>query len=333
MGSIVKWAKFGNWSGPYIKGTVPYILPTNPTGFDVIVAAVAKPEGGDYDTFVAYDGTAVTYGLLQWTFTSGRLHKLLIATVKAMGVKAFADLFSIQLSKLTGLSVDPGTGSLLLRGVLVTDFFSLRDVCTPPGGKCPKTGPNWEKAKAIALLFSKLGENPIAQKAQIDFFRQELDHEKDLKRPKLHGGTIADYLYRPEMAETPYLIASRALFWGMWQNAPREAEADKPIPGVARRAGKSMAAPVVDPFDEILGLLPEPVQPRNPRSKVLGATKGYDLSTREGLEVLAKGFARSNFGNWGVAKAKANGRTSRYQKVATAINTAMCGKIVPEYWR
>lgn len=311
MGSTVKWAKFGNYSGPYIKGTIPYVLPANPTGFDVIVAAIAKPEGGDYDTFVAYDGTAVTYGLLQWTFTSGRLHKLLAATRNAMGQSPFWDKFGFDLNQLTRLMLSPND-NLLLNGKEVTDFFSLRDVCTPPGGACPKTGPNWEKAKQIALLFSKLGENPIAQKVQLNFFREELKQAIKAKRPQMDNRTIASFLYPNGWDESGpviipaseveagisggapnYLAASRALFWGMWQNAPTKAQF------------------------------------------YLGKTLGFDLSTQKGLEKLAKLYAYTNFARWGVAKAKIADRPyqSRYQKVATAINEAMGRKIVPEYWR
>lgn len=312
MGSIVKWAQFGNYSGPYVKGTIPYVLPANPTGFDVIVAAIAKPEGGDYDTFVAYDGTAVTYGLLQWTFTSGRLQYLLKATANRMGSEPYNQILGIELKRLTGLEVGLATGDLMLNGKRVTDFFKLRDVCTPPGGACPKSGPNWEKSKKIALLFSKLGEDPRAQSIQIEFFRGELMREITLKRPQMDNRTIASFLYPKGWDEsgpvitpaasveagasgkTPdYLCAARALFWGMWQNAPARAQF------------------------------------------YLGKTRGFDLTTQKGLEKLAKLFAYTTFARWGVEKAKQAEKPyqSRYQKVASAINDAMGQKIVPEYWK
>jgi len=302
MGSIVKWAKFGSWSGPYIKGTVPYVLPANPTGFDIIVAAIAKPEGGDYDTFVAYDGTAVTYGLLQWTFTSGRLHKLLYATMNAMPAGSYFDLLGHPLQELTGLNVDSTNGVLYLGdNKKVIDFFSLRDVCTPPNGQCPKVGKNWEKAKAIALLFSKLGENPIAQKVQIDFFREELRKEITFKRPMMGGATIGTYLYPDGWDDdtnmvNPSVAAARALFWGMWQNSPRKAE-------------------------QLLDT----------------AARGFfiPLENLDHLRRLAKLFANTSFGRWGVGKAKKAEKpyTSRYQKVAEAINKAMQQIIVPELWK
>jgi hypothetical protein len=310
MGSTVKWAQMKDsaYSGPQVFGACPYVLPPNPTGFDVIVAAVAKPEGGDYDTVVMYDGTAVTYGLLQWTFTSGRLHKLLAATEYAMGSAAYNKLMGLPLSDLTGLSV---LGGDLLHGdKKVTDYFSLRGVCTPPGGAVPKVGKNWELAKKIALLFSKLGENPTAQKVQLSFFTDELVREVQLKRPKLGGARIADYLPPAAWAQPPtgysvsqpVSIAAQALFWGMWQNAPRKAEEylDKAARGV---------------------FMP--------------------LRTQAHLERLAKQYAYTNYARWGVEKAKKavdkDGKpkpyASRYQKVASEINRVMGQKIVPEYWR
>ncbi|MBU3935804.1 hypothetical protein KJ909_03965 [Patescibacteria group bacterium] len=305
MGTKVTWAKYGSWSGPQVRGTCPYVPPANPTGFDVIVAAVARPEGGAWDTVVMYDRTAVTYGLLQWTFTSGRLHKLLVATAKAMVTTAHSASywypFGDGLKKLTNLRVNVLDGNLYLGEKKVTDYFKLRDICTPPGGVCPKSGPNWEKAKAIALLFSKLGEDSIAQEVQLEFFREELKREIALKRPKLGGASIAEYLWPRGWSDNPDHVgdqaaieAARALMIGMWQNSPRKAEE------LLDKAARGSFMP---------------------------------LSTQAHLERLAKKYAFTSFARWGVEKAKAGKYQSRYQKVATAINDAMGQKIVPEYWR
>ncbi|NMC34597.1 MAG: hypothetical protein GYA36_19415 [Veillonellaceae bacterium] len=312
MGNVVKWAqmKDSKYSGPMVRGICTYSIPDNPTGFDVIVAATARPEGGAYDTVVMYDGTAVTYGLLQWTFTSGRLHKLLLATARAMGESQYCVRFGWDLFNLAGLAVGSNSGSvqtdlndetLYYKFKKVANFFKLRDVCTPPGGAVPRTGKNWEKAKAIALLFSKLGEIGIAQKAQIDFFREELKHEINLKRPKMEGRTIASYLYpmgweEGDPVHFPWMIALRALFFGVWQNSPRKAE-------------------------EYLHLVFRDFK--------------SPLNSQEAVDKLAKKIAYSNYARWGVEKAKQAERpyTSRYQKVAEEINKVMQQVIVPEYWK
>ena len=325
MGSNVKWAQMKDspYSGPQVFGKCDYVLPANPTGFDVIVAAIAKPEGGAYDTVVMYDGTAVTYGVLQWTFTSGRLHELLLATARALGEANYCALFGCDLFNLTELAVgsksgcvqtDLNDGTLYYQHKKVTDFFKLRDVCTPPGGSVPRTGKNWERAKAIALLFSKFGENAVAQKVQIDFFRGELKQAIKFKRPQMANRTIASFLYpdgwegdeveaapagSEELSKARCMMAARALFWGMWQNSPVKAQT------------------------------------------YLGQLVGHDLTTQKGLEAMAKKFAFTPFARWGVVKARnavdKNGKpkpyVSRYQKVATAINSAMGQKIVPELWK
>lgn len=308
MGNVVKWAqmKGSKYSGPQVRGICSYSIPGHPTGFDIIVGATARPEGGAYDTVVMYDGTAVTYGLLQWTFTSGRLHKLLLATAQALTAKGGPfdpdwTVFGMGLKKIADLRVNYEDSGLYFGEKKVTDFFKLRDVCTPPGGTVPRKGRNWEKAKKIALLFSKLGENGLAQQVQLDFFREELRRECMLQRPKLGKLRIADYLYPNGWDDdpncvTPCLTAARALFWGMWQNAPRKAE-------------------------ELLDK----------------AARGYflPLQNLDHLRRLAKMYAYTNFARWGVEKAKKAEKpyTSRYQKVAEEINKAMQQVIVPEYWK
>lgn len=343
MADKVDWVKFNDFSGPRVRGKCRYRCPPNPSGFDVIVAATAEPEGGAFDTVVMYDGTAVTYGLLQWTFTSGRLHKLLHKTAPAMtsalGPIAYWYPFGEGLKKETGLRVNMSNGKLYLDTEEVEDFFSLRDICTPPNGKCPRTGSSWEKASRIALLFSELGENPVAQKVQLEFFANEIDVEQRLRRPKLGGKRIADFLYPEGRPENQYFVASRALFWAMWQNAPRKAEEDDAAVRKSPTKGKLVDAAVQDflegdPQDAVLEIL-SVVVPSKPRTKVLASMKGYDLGSPEGLEAMARGFAFSPYARWGVEKA-ANAKpayTSRYEKVARTINEVMCETIVPEYWR
>lgn len=304
MGTDVRWSKFGIYSGPAVKGTCLYVLPENPTGFDVIAAATARPEGGSFDIVNMYDGTAVTYGLFQWTFTSGRLHKLLAETCRCMGLARYYNEFGCPLIALTRLTVDDE--DLYLDGKRVTDFFKLRNVCTPLGGKVPRVGKYWDQSKKIALLFSKLGEDPIAQKVQMDFFRNELKKEAGLKRPKLGGDRISEYL--PTCGwDTPVeggdciLVAAQALFWSAWQNAPRQAE-----------------------------------------RCLFSALHGFEmpLNSPAGLVRFARKIGLSNFGRWGVVKARnavgSDGKpkpyTSRYEKMAIEINKVMNCGILPALW-
>jgi hypothetical protein len=284
---VTKWASYSGWSGVSIRGLNTYNKIPPATEWEVVMAAIAKPEGGAFDTVVSYDGTALTWGIAQWTFTSGRLQKLLAKIVSYYGLSSgFATQIAAAL-KPFGLNLDVLHGRLLdaKTDKEVLDKAQLRNILTPPSGCVPKTGPNWEKAKALALFFADLGMDPGAARIQWEFLKEELSREALLGRPKLGGKSIADFLYLApnDGADTPsvcnQLIAARALFWSMWQNSPRSAE------------------------DHMLRVWPHPVS----------------VDPKE-LRRFSSIFARSTFGNWGNAKAKQNGRESRYHKTATEIN-------------
>lgn len=295
MGHNAVWMKFGAFSGPKVRGACPFEAPSAPGEFHVIAAATTAPEGGTYDGVVMYDGTAVTYGFVQWTLTSGRLQRLLGQTAVAMGPTVLHDILDPALRKV---GVEFHIGSTTMRdistGRVLLGKDALRKAFTPPAGATPKTGAAWEKAKAVALAFSRLGEHPQAQPIQLLWYRSELARESLPRRPKLNGKSIASLLYPQGFTCTfrgtsgAWSVA-RALFWSMWQNSPRQAEAH-----LWRALGGK-------PFD------------------------GFAISR------IATVFARSTFGYWGNAKCanlvddqgKPKPRKSRYWKVATAINKAL----------
>jgi hypothetical protein len=283
---IVKWATYNNWSGPYIKGSQPYRPPKKPTEWDVIAYAVGYPEGGCYDSYFAADGTAVTFGLFQWTATSSRLQTLLFRCLDQASdvyLKTVGELFD-DLGLELSLNLTSDQGELRKNGK-VLDKTALRAIFTPPNGKCPKTGPEWKTACEIAKAFWALGQDLEIQRIQQEFFQDELYLESLVKRPKLKGKTIASILYPttdlgnddalPPTAYTP----ARALFWSFWQNAPRVAEQYlNAIPGSFKN----------DP-------------------------KAFTLK-------LARKFAHSTFGNWGIEKAAENKREARYTKIVKCVN-------------
>jgi hypothetical protein len=50
----------------------------------------------------------------------------------------------------------------------------IRNELTPPGGKVPKTGPNWEKAKQWAVLFNKVFNHPATFHSQVEAAKKGL---------------------------------------------------------------------------------------------------------------------------------------------------------------
>lgn len=279
--SEAKWAKYGSWSGISIKGENRYSCP-NPASFqDMVVAAIAIPEGAAYDVVVSYDGTALTWGLAQWTFTSGRLQTLFGNVCITLGL-AHPDVSGVFASlKSCGLGF-----SLRLRQLVdanaktITDKDQLRKLLTPPDGKVPKSGPAWEKAKAVAVAFHKLGQSTQVSKIQMNFLLAELQHYESLARSHLDTRAPVFYFGKVSDDDSVERAACRAIYWSCFQNNPQAADDH-----LLRAWG---ASPYVNPAS---------------------------------LQRLAQVIARSSFGWWSNAKCKAAGRDeSRYEKIAKTIN-------------
>ena len=292
MGDKISWCVRGSFRGARILGVNKYkpLFVGNPPEWELVLVAVAEPEGGAFDTFISYDGTAATWGIAQWTFTSGRLQKLL-SYVREHCEDLWLDSGVEELLDDLGLVLDPA-GNLRDKDTnnRVIKKDTLRSIFTPPGGYVPKTRRYREVAENVALTLSKLGEHTGVGWVQVSFFIHELLREARYGRPCLHGKSIAEYLYAtntPSYDYTapivdPYLSVSRALFWSMWQNSPRKAEL---------------------------------------HLKAAWGCRPYNGPER--LRSLERIFARSDFANWGVAKARRNDREARFTKTAKAINAVM----------
>lgn len=282
----VRWASYGNWSGPWIKGTRTYVPAKGPTSWEnVLVYAVACPEGGAWDTFVAYDGTAATAGIFQWTLTSTRLQKLLElcrAAAPATWEKTVGKLFAEWRLVLKNGNIYNDSGALL-------SVSDLRARFTPPNGRTPKTGPNWNLAAYSAIMFNALFLDAALDRVQQNFFLSELQAEAKLPRPRMKGASINSILYPTGWPATGATAvypedAIRAMVWSFWQNAPRKAE-------------------------EYLYAV---------NSEVSFKSDPLSFATR-----LCRKFAHSTFGNWGIEKAAKNRREARYTKIVRCINSQM----------
>jgi predicted Zn-ribbon and HTH transcriptional regulator len=199
--------------------------------------------------------------------------------------------------------------------VKLTSKEALRAQFTPPDGKTPKSGVNWDKAKAAALAFNALFQDPLLDLIQESFFLSELRSEAALKRPKMNNTSINSILYPKgwPAAGTAAILpddAARSLFFSVWQNSPRTAETYL----YAVNSSGSFAK-----------------DPKNFTSR------------------LARKFAESNFGNWGIykaalcskcgfqnkpkttkcAKCKAALREARYTKIVKCVNKLMGAGTLP----
>lgn len=308
----IRWASYGNWSGPRFGGSRFYTPATSPASWiHVLTYAVAYPEGGAWDCIFAADGTAMTAGLFQHTLTSGRLQKLLeVCRAKAPVT------FDATVGKLfANWNLTLQNGVICKGTTKLTSKNALRAQFTPPNGKAPKAGVNWDNAKMAAIAFNTLLLDPTLDTVQQDFFLSELQHEAVLKRPRLNGKTINNILYPKGWPTTGTTAVApddvaRALFFSCYQNAPRQAESYL----YAINNGGTFAN-----------------DPKN-------------FTTR-----LAQKFANSIFGNWGIYKAalcrkcgtrnrpgttrckqcKTNLREARYTKIAKCVNKLMGDGTLP----
>ena len=304
------WARYGEWSGIRIRGVHPVKPGFPPTEWDVVMAAICAPESGMYDTIVSYDGTGMTAGMFQWTLTSGRLQKLLYSML--LYVPSLWHRFREDLAE-SGIVARQEQGDSILFLDAETQHeakgkAAIRGLFTAPGGKVPRSGVGHDRAVAIAQTFYRLFSHKFSHWVQQRFAYEEMRREMSIGRPNLGGASAAEILGifpRASIEIVPsstQAIAAWAMYAAMWQNGPRAAEK------VLLRASKSEYYVRFDLF---------------------------------------RYFRNSRYANWGVSKCakcakcgwqndddaarchhcRATLRTSRYTKVARAIN-GILGEVI-----
>ena len=203
------WVKWKDGGGPRVLGKCKY-SPSQPWGpWTKIMGVVARCEG-NHDTVVMYDETGVTWGFLQWTFTSGRLQSLL-ESFKSV------QLAGGSLWELSGIS-----GSLKKFGIGITggNFVDLTSnrVLYPEKHKkeivavCMKSK---SAALALADTFAALGANPDVQAALVAFGKAEWNRALDVVRAPLK-----DYKTIRALLKDDWNSMAPALFFNLWQNSP-----------------------------------------------------------------------------------------------------------------
>jgi len=245
----ILWRKWKNHEGPLIRGSCPY-APMAPWGpWTRILGVVAACEG-KHDTVVMYDGTGVTWGFGQWTFTSGRLQRLL-QSFKSVSYVGFEDdqgdheddllsnLFDelgvncvlgdfdlrIKEGRLRYLSQTISGASASYALNPRTEKKLINDICLGKK-KYPKaTALQKKHAKSLARAFSQWGREIDVQQAQIQFAKQELKRAVHVERKALGGISIRNLLDEgvglsgDEYWDSPV----PALFFNLWQNSPKGA--------------------------------------------------------------------------------------------------------------
>ncbi len=230
------WVKFRSHHGVKYMGNQKF-MPAEPWSvWDTILGVVARCEG-NYDTVISYDGTGVTFGFQQWTFTSGRLQKLL-QSFKAIPVYDYdlgedpeeTTLFDVVCCDPAGTQYFEEFGFRIQEGCFVESATGkvlkprkkahkkrINDICM---GRTMATTAKGQKAHAMGLarVFARIGADFAVAEAQTAFAKAEFKRQIKFKRPPLGGKSIEDVL-GPNCWTTPL----PALFLNLWQNHPAQA--------------------------------------------------------------------------------------------------------------
>ena len=232
--SKMEWVKYKNYEGPRYIGDQVF-NPSKPWGpWTKIMGVVARCEG-NHDTVVMYDGTGVTWGFLQWTFTSGRLQKLL-QSFKSIpyfefdldgddeNIRSLFDyicctsISQVQCFETFGFRIDHGKFIDSRRSVALHPYNNkkrISNICLKNrSGKLDK-----QHAKSLADSFASMGKLHEVQLAQIQFAKNEFERALTFRRKPLDGRTIKDLL--PDKLWENTVVP--AIFFNLWQNSPRGA--------------------------------------------------------------------------------------------------------------
>lgn len=225
------WVKYKSHQGVKLVGKNGY-NPPQPWGpWTKIMGVVAACEG-NHDTVISYDGTGLTWGFMQWTFTSGRLQRLLeyFKSVNYYDFDAEAkdsNLFDIyfspgrvQIFEKFGFKIRNGQFCSKLHGFSALNPRDpmqrklIDDICMGRT-RYAELRDRKKFATDLAQLFSDAGKEPEVAFAQIEFAKGEFKRALQVERdPLKHYKTIKALLNGTWDSYVP------SVFFNLWQNNP-----------------------------------------------------------------------------------------------------------------
>ena len=229
----MSWVHWNSHEGVKLIGQNKYNHPQPWGPWTKIMGVVAKCEG-NHDTVVSYDGTGVTWGFMKWTFTSGRLQRLL-EYFKSINYFDMADKAKVEDTNLfdkyfvdKGQQIFERYGFKIRNGEFIYNNVALNPqikrsrelidaICM---GRMRYDIPKDQKKHAtnLAVLFSQVGRKPEIAFAQIEFAKGEFKRALQVKRPLLgEYGTLANLL------DGYWDSYVSAVFFNLWQNNPAAA--------------------------------------------------------------------------------------------------------------
>jgi len=236
----MKWLTWKKHQGVREMGSNKY-NPEPPWDMWVRIMGVVARCEGNHDTVVSYDGTGVTWGFLQWTFTSGRLQKLLYHMQKLDIYKDFAlwntvfdyafvlpytdEMHGRQIFQKFGFKVENGKFFDIYENPPKHLNPSIHkklidDICMGRGKYYNPIFENSKKqAMALAKVFSDAGKIKDVADAQIAFAVKEFQGALRVRR----GGPLGKVGTIEKLLENTWETPLPAIFFNLWQNSPKYA--------------------------------------------------------------------------------------------------------------
>lgn len=167
----IKWGRYRNFEGPFYRGKHPFVLPSDHSKADEIVAVVTATEGGHYESYNGYDGQDCSFGLIQVIERAYYQVSKLLGYVSEKDLGAIEE-FQVKLRRMN-LAFKPNSRGRWrfffgdLRGEVDTgdeqrQFFHLRS--TGERGTWDDTSKT--HAKRVAAAICSVMESPQAQHTQ-----------------------------------------------------------------------------------------------------------------------------------------------------------------------
>lgn len=230
----VEWRKFKSWSGCKVSGVKQFKLDDEQQKKHMwrAVWLTAQVEGGGrFGAVQSYDGAGISAGLehkiavLPATMKQGSLWGLLRKMEVNSPCQALDNLWDALKQEKMYIAQD-GTLRHLENGRLIT-AEEIRNLVAPPGGKVPRSGPNWEKAKKWAILFHELFADEKTYETQVNSTIEYLvsNNEKDEAAAyKVSCGVEHPTVVRYGENITPELDLAWCVYHAYTPNAPNKAK-------------------------------------------------------------------------------------------------------------
>lgn len=211
----VDWVKYHDNYGPRCLGICKF-NPPQPWGeWTKIMGVVARSEGC-YDSEVGYDGTGCTTGFLQWSFTSGRLQRLLesfksiLVDKDDIHTNLYEDLKLADKFSKFGFAISNGKFYDIAKKKILNPAFPsekkrIVDICMS----------SKDSAIQLAILFGTIGQDPRVQRAQEQFGKAEFIHALDVVR-----NPLGEYKTIRNLLNDDWTTLCPAIFFNLWQNSP-----------------------------------------------------------------------------------------------------------------